>query len=59
MALSVPVLAESAVQKLSPAQQLARLKQIVYEEDEHAFVIVSDAAEVLGEGFTRYADAGV
>lgn len=51
--------AHSMLMCVLSAQQLARLKQIVYEEDEHAFVIVSDAAEVLGEGFTRYADAGV
>jgi uncharacterized membrane-anchored protein YitT (DUF2179 family) len=31
--------------------QLAKLKQIVREKDEHAFITVSDTAEVMGHGF--------
>ena len=33
------------------AQELARLKLIIRMEDENAFVFISDAHEVLGEGF--------
>ena len=33
-------------------EQYPILKSIVYEEDESAFLIVSDSHEVLGEGFT-------
>jgi uncharacterized membrane-anchored protein YitT (DUF2179 family) len=33
--------------------QLAKLKQIVRESDEKAFMTVSDTAEVLGQGFAR------
>lgn len=32
-------------------KEMVRLKDIVHEVDEHAFVIVTDAREVLGEGF--------
>jgi len=35
------------------AQELARLKLIVRMEDEHAFVFITNANEVLGEGFDR------
>ncbi len=35
------------------AQELARLKLIVRMEDEHAFVFITAASEVLGEGFNR------
>lgn len=34
-------------------REINRLKQLVRERDPHAFVIVSDANEVLGEGFKR------
>lgn len=34
-------------------QQLLRLKKIVQDQDPHAFVIVNDVHEVLGEGFRR------
>jgi uncharacterized membrane-anchored protein YitT (DUF2179 family) len=34
--------------------ELARLKSLVHAADSEAFVVVSDAAEVLGEGFKQY-----
>lgn len=33
-------------------QEVARLKAIVHEEDEQAFMFITDAHEALGEGFT-------
>lgn len=33
--------------------EFTKLKQIVKQIDESAFVIVADASEVLGEGFKR------
>ena len=36
-------------------REITRLKDIIYKNDKHAFVIVSDAHEVLGEGFKAYA----
>ena len=33
--------------------QVPRLRALVHEEDPRAFMVMSDAAEVLGEGFTR------
>ncbi|MBN1778410.1 MAG: YitT family protein [Clostridiales bacterium] len=38
------------------AQELARLKLIVRMEDENAFVFITAAHEVLGEGFDRLSD---
>lgn len=38
------------------AQELGRLKTIVRMEDEHAFVFITDAHEVLGEGFRKLAE---
>ena len=35
------------------AQELGRLKAIVREADEDAFLFISDAHEVLGEGFRK------
>lgn len=35
------------------ARELVALKQLVYEIDDRAFVIVADVREVLGEGFTE------
>lgn len=35
-------------------REITRLKEIVYRQDRHAFVIVADAHEVLGEGFKTY-----
>ena len=35
-------------------REITRLKEIIYEIDKHAFVIVADAHEVLGEGFKKY-----
>lgn len=35
-------------------QQLAELKQFVTEEDSEAFIIVQEAHQVLGDGFSRY-----
>ena len=35
-------------------REITRLKEIVYARDKHAFVIVADAHEVLGEGFKKY-----
>lgn len=35
-------------------QQVAELKKLVMEIDENAFVIVQDAHQVLGDGFSRY-----
>lgn len=32
--------------------QIAKIKQLVHEADPHAFMIVQDAAEVMGRGFT-------
>jgi uncharacterized membrane-anchored protein YitT (DUF2179 family) len=36
------------------ARELVRLKQVVYEQDKNAFVIVAEVREVLGEGFTAH-----
>ena len=36
-------------------KEIVRVKEIVAEADSKAFVIVSDAREVLGEGFLEYA----
>ena len=38
------------------AQEVGRVKAIVRTEDETAFVFISDAHEVLGEGFRRLAE---
>ncbi len=38
------------------AQELGRLKAIVRAQDERAFVFITDAHEVLGEGFRRLTD---
>lgn len=35
-------------------RQLAELKELVMERDENAFVIVQEAHQVLGDGFSRY-----
>lgn len=35
-------------------KEIVRVKEIVAQVDSHAFVIVSDAREVLGEGFLEY-----
>lgn len=35
-------------------KKIVRVKEVVAEVDPHAFVIVSDAREVLGEGFLEY-----
>ena len=35
-------------------QQLPELKRLVHEVDPHAFVVVQEAHQVLGEGFARY-----
>lgn len=35
-------------------QQLAELKQLVVERDPEAFIIVQEAHQVLGDGFSRY-----
>lgn len=35
-------------------QQLAQLKQLVSEQDPDAFIIVQEAHQVLGDGFSRY-----
>ena len=35
-------------------QQLADLKELVVEIDPNAFIIVQEAHQVLGDGFTRY-----
>lgn len=40
-------------------RQLAELKELVMELDEKAFVIVQDAHQVLGDGFTRYSRNGL
>ena len=37
-------------------QQLAELKQLVAGIDPHAFIIVQEAHQVLGDGFSRYRD---
>lgn len=34
--------------------EVTRLKEIVYEVDPHAFVVLTDVHEVLGEGFKQY-----
>ena len=36
-----------------PPQEVARLKAVVREEDESAFVFITEAHEALGEGFSR------
>ena len=35
-------------------KQIVNLKEMVHQIDDHAFVIVSDVREVLGEGFQEY-----
>ena len=35
-------------------QQVAELKELVVEIDPNAFVIVQEAHQVLGDGFSRY-----
>ena len=35
-------------------KEIVRLKEIVYDIDPRAFMIVMDAREVLGEGFLKY-----
>ena len=35
-------------------QQLAQLKELVSELDPNAFIIVQEAHQVLGDGFSRY-----
>ena len=35
-------------------QQLTELKELVMEIDSNAFVIVQEAHQVLGDGFSRY-----
>jgi uncharacterized membrane-anchored protein YitT (DUF2179 family) len=35
-------------------RELIQLKQVVYAQDKHAFIIVADVREVLGEGFTAH-----
>jgi uncharacterized membrane-anchored protein YitT (DUF2179 family) len=35
-------------------QQLADLKRLVVERDPDAFIIVQEAHQVLGDGFSRY-----
>ena len=35
-------------------QQVAELKQLVVEIDPTAFIIVQEAHQVLGDGFTKY-----
>ena len=37
-----------------PKKEIVELKEIVMELDAKAFVIVTDAREVLGEGFLEY-----
>lgn len=39
-------------------QQMAELKALVMELDPNAFVIVQDAHQVLGDGFSRYSQTG-
>jgi uncharacterized membrane-anchored protein YitT (DUF2179 family) len=36
------------------ARELVQLKQLVYEQDKNAFMIVAEVREVLGEGFTAH-----
>lgn len=40
-------------------RQLAELKELVMEFDENAFVIVQEAHQVLGDGFSRYSKDGL
>lgn len=40
-------------------RQLAELKELVMERDEKAFVIVQEAHQVLGDGFSRYSRDGL
>jgi uncharacterized membrane-anchored protein YitT (DUF2179 family) len=35
-------------------QQVAQLKELVYDVDPEAFLILQDAKQVLGDGFKRY-----
>ncbi len=39
-----------------PPQEVARLKSIVREEDEKAFMFITESHEALGEGFSRLMD---
>ena len=34
--------------------EISKLKNIIYETDKNAFVIVTDTKEVLGNGFKNY-----
>ena len=36
------------------SKELVQMKKLIYELDPKAFVVVSDAREVLGEGFLPY-----
>ena len=40
-------------------QQLAELKRLVVEVDPNAFIIVQEAHQVLGDGFSRYSRTGL
>lgn len=40
-------------------QQLADLKRMVVEIDPHAFIIVQEAHQVLGDGFSHYSNDGI
>ena len=40
-------------------QQLAELKRLVVEIDPNAFIIVQEAHQVLGDGFSRYSKTGL
>ena len=37
-----------------PQKEIVQIKALVHELDEHAFLIVCDAHDVLGEGFRTY-----
>ena len=37
-------------------KEMVEVKEIVLDIDQNAFVIVTDAREVLGEGFQEYSD---
>lgn len=41
-----------------PPQEVARFKEIVRKEDEHAFMFITEAHEALGEGFDKLMEQG-
>jgi len=50
------LLSVSVILSVIGRSELPKLKAMVLEEDEHAFMIVTEAVEALGEGFRALDD---